>query len=161
MHSSFSNWWINPNSNTYYLHNHLFFNKILFIFCWYLWFFIFMLLFLFFFYATFIFFSYLYIFQFKNSIFWCKKKSLFMLENKTKEMYLFSQNVSRIFFFYFIKNNIRWLKTLQAKNCNFWQNIWADHHMDSLIPIPKIRIFTNYFTNMNFFLQKTGIVLKH
>ena len=75
-----------------------FFNKILFIFCWYLWFFIFMLLFLFFFYATFIFFSYLYIFQFKNSIFWCKKKSLFMLENKTKEMYLFSQNVSRIFF---------------------------------------------------------------
>ena len=73
-----------------------FFNKILFIFCWYLWFFLCYFSFSFFL-ATFIFFSYLYIFQFKNSIFWCKKKSLFMLENKTKEMYLFSQNVSRIF----------------------------------------------------------------
>ena len=48
------------------------------------------------------------------------------------------------------------------KTAIFDINIWALHHMDSLIPIPKIRIFTNYFTNMNIFCEKerTGIVFK-
>ena len=83
-----------------------------------------------------------------------QNKSLFMLENKSKEMYLFSQNVSKILF-YFIKNKIKVVENVASrKTAIFNMNIWAVHHMDSLILIPEIRIFTNYFTNMNFFVKK-------
>ena len=90
-----------------------------------------------------------------------QKKSLFMFENKTKEMYLFSQNV---FLFYFIKNKIKVVENVASRRTAiFNMNIWALHHIDSLIPIPEIRIFTNYFTNLNIFCKEqktTGIVLK-
>ena len=47
-------------------------------------------------------------------------------------MYLFSQNVSRILF-YFIKNKIKVVENVAIFN----MNIWAVHHIDSLIPMLK------------------------
>lgn len=106
-----------------------------------------------FFLATFIFF-FLFVYFSMKSIFWCKKKSLFMLENKSKEMYLFSQNASRILF-YFIKYKIKVVENVASRRTAiFNMNIWALHRIDSLIHISKVRIFTNYFTNLNIFCEK-------
>jgi len=67
-----------------------------------------------------------------------QKKSLFMLENKSKEMYLFSQKVSRILF-YFIENKIKVVENVASRRTAiFNMNICAVHHMNSLIPIPEI-----------------------
>jgi len=73
---------------------------------------IFMLLFLFFwqplyFFLIFIFFN-------LRKVYFGAKKSLFMLENKSKEMYLFSQNGSRILF-YFIKNKIKVVENVASR----------------------------------------------
>ena len=114
----------------------------------------------FYFYATFpLFFGNLYLFFlicifFNEKYILVQKKSLFMLENKSKEMYLFSQNASRILF-YFIKYKIKVVENVASRRTAiFNMNIWALHRIDSLIPISKIRIFTNYFTNLNIFCEK-------
>lgn len=74
-----------------------------------------------------------------------QNKSLFMVENKSKEMYLFSQNVSKMLF-YFIKNKLKVVENVASRKTTiFNMNIWAVHCMNSLVSIPEIQIFTNRF----------------